>query len=65
MGKKRELLVELFEHCKRVGNMEFDNSLVKQLAEKHACGCKTIRQITNLSYPFIVEIPEPISRMNV
>jgi hypothetical protein len=38
MGKKRELLGELFEHCKRVGNMEFDNSLVKQLAEKHAFG---------------------------
>jgi hypothetical protein len=38
MGKKKELLVELFEHCRQVGNMEFDNDLVKQLARKHGFG---------------------------
>lgn len=38
MGKKTSILAAIFEQCKIQGNMEFDNKLVKQIAQDYSFG---------------------------
>jgi hypothetical protein len=38
MGKKQEVITEIFKHCKKNGNFVFDNALVKKVAKKYNFG---------------------------
>jgi len=56
MGKKKNLLVALFEYCLKTGNMVFDNALVREMAAQHDFGNPfDATKIDNSA-----ELPEPL-----